>query len=160
MPLPVRALLFTIFFPGTVAGVVPTVIILTTRPAPSPTLVAPAALLLAGGFCLYLWTVVAFARHGRGTPGPWDPPRRLVTTGPYRVSRSPMYVGVLGVIAGLAAFYASAWLAGYAAFVWLAFNFASVIYEEPTLRRLFGYEYEAYRARTPRWVGLRSLRLA
>ena len=155
-----RALLFTIFVPGTVAGVVPTMIILTTSPEPSATLVAPAVLLLAGGAGLYLWTLAAFVRRGRGTPAPWDPPRRLVTTGPYRVSRSPMYVGVLGVILGLAAFYASAWLAGYAAFVWLAFNFASVVYEEPTLRRMFGDEYEAYRAQTPRWIGLRSLRFA
>ena len=63
-----------------------------------------------------------------------------------------MYVGVLTVILGLAALHRSLPVAAYAAVVATGFHLFVLLYEEPHLRRVFGAEYEAYRARVPRWL--------
>lgn len=108
------------------------------------------ALLLLGA-ALAAWCVVVFALRGRGTPAPFDPPRRLVTSGPYRFVRNPMYSGAVLALAGAALFYGSAALLGYAALFWFAAHLLVVVYEEPALNRSFGAAYEVYRARTGRW---------
>jgi protein-S-isoprenylcysteine O-methyltransferase Ste14 len=106
---------------------------------------------VAGG-ALALWCIVTFALAGRGTPAPFDPPRKLVVQGPYRYVRNPMYVGAVLALCGAALFYRSIPLFGYAALFLLATHLFVVVYEEPTLARLFGSEYEKYRARVGRWL--------
>jgi len=100
---------------------------------------------------LQLWCIVLFHRRGQGTPTPALPPRSLVTTGPYRLIRSPMNVGEVLLFAGMAAWFGSIGLAMYAAAAWLAFHLFIVRYEEPHLARTFGAEYDDYRSRTGRW---------
>jgi protein-S-isoprenylcysteine O-methyltransferase Ste14 len=75
-----------------------------------------------------------------------------VVEGLHRYIRNPMYIGVLLVVLGQAFLFWSRALAEYAAFLWLAFHVFVLLYEEPTLRRQFGNEYEAYRRRVPRWI--------
>jgi protein-S-isoprenylcysteine O-methyltransferase Ste14 len=103
------------------------------------------------GACLALWCVLTFIRAGRGTPAPFDPPRRLVTTGPYAYVRNPMYVGATLALLGAALFYGSIALAGYAGVFALITHVFVKVYEEPTLGSLFGGEYEEYRRRVGRW---------
>jgi protein-S-isoprenylcysteine O-methyltransferase Ste14 len=103
------------------------------------------------GAALALWCVVTFARVGRGTPAPFDPPRRLVVRGPYRFVRNPMYEGTGLALAGAALFYESLPILGYTGIFFLAAHLFIVMYEEPTLRRSFGQEYAAYCSRVPRW---------
>jgi protein-S-isoprenylcysteine O-methyltransferase Ste14 len=67
------------------------------------------------GLTLALWCVLAFAFLGRGTPAPFDPPRRLVVRGPYRRVRNPMYLGAAVALGGAALFYRSPPLLGYVA---------------------------------------------
>ena len=109
-----------------------------------------AALVLIGA-AVALSCVVVFARFGRGTPVPLDPPRRLVTRGPYRIVRNPMYLGAGVALIGAAAFYGSIAVLAYAGFLFLTSHLFIVMYEEPTLRRTFGSEYDDYSRRVGRW---------
>ncbi len=105
----------------------------------------------AAGAAVALWCIFTFATIGRGTPAPFDPPRRLVIRGPYRFVRNPIYVGAGLALASAALFYGSLPLLGYAALFFLATHVFVVGYEEPTLRRTFGEEYEAYCRQVRRW---------
>jgi protein-S-isoprenylcysteine O-methyltransferase Ste14 len=108
------------------------------------------------GAALALWCVFVFAFIGKGTPVPFDPPRRLVVRGPYRFVRNPMAIGVGLVLAGATFFYQSWLLLGYTALFALIIYLLVVLYEEPTLRRTFGAEYEVYIERVGRWWPSRS----
>jgi protein-S-isoprenylcysteine O-methyltransferase Ste14 len=107
--------------------------------------------LVAGG-ALALWCVLTFAFIGKGTPAPFDPPRKLVVRGPYRYARNPMYLGAALGLWGAGMYYDSGWLFAYVAVFLIAAHIFVVTYEEPTLTRLFGDDYEAYRARVSRWL--------
>ena len=108
-------------------------------------------LITTGGGVLALWCIVSFAVVGRGTPAPFDPPRRLVVRGPYAVVRNPMYIGAGLALAGASLFYSSLVLLGYAAAFLLTTHLFVVLYEEPTLRRTFGTDYDAYCQQVRRW---------
>ena len=112
---------------------------------------------VAGG-ALALWCILAFAMLGKGTPAPFDPPRRLVVAGPYRYVRNPMYIGAGLALAGAALFYRSLPLLGYVGLFLLATHAFIVFYEEPTLTRLFGQQYRAYQMRVRRWLPRFSVR--
>ena len=93
------------------------------------------------GAVVALSCVCAFAFIGKGTPAPFDPPRKLVVRGPYRFVRNPMYFGAALAVAGAAIFYQSIQLFAFVAGFLLVTHLFVVLYEEPTLRRLFGPEY-------------------
>ncbi len=109
-------------------------------------------MILIAGAVVAVWCVLAFTFVGRGTPAPFDSPRQLVVSGPYRWVRNPMYLGAVVALFGAALVYRSVALAAYALlFLGVAHVFVRA-YEEPTLERTFGGEYEAYRARVKRWL--------
>jgi protein-S-isoprenylcysteine O-methyltransferase Ste14 len=110
------------------------------------------ALLIAFGVPLFADFVVRFVREGLGTPAPIAPTRHLVVGGPYRVVRNPGYVAVLAMLVGQALVLARTELFVYAAAFAAGFHAFVVLYEEPTLRRTFGKEFEAYSRRVPRWL--------
>lgn len=103
------------------------------------------------GAVIALACVATFIAIGKGTPAPFDPPRHLVVRGPYRFVRNPMYIGAVTAVAGAALYYRSAMLAIYCFAFLLATHLFVVLYEEPTLRRMFGAEYDAYCHRVHRW---------
>ncbi len=109
------------------------------------------AIATAIGGAVALWCIATFVVVGRGTPAPFDPPRRLVIRGPYRHVRNPMYLGAGLAVAGAALFYEAGVLLAYAALFLLATHLLVVSYEEPRLRRTFGADYEAYCRRVRRW---------
>jgi protein-S-isoprenylcysteine O-methyltransferase Ste14 len=121
----------------------------------APTAIRPAQaigmLAAAAGAAVALWCVLTFALVGKGTPAPFDPPRRLVVRGPYTFVRNPMYLGAALALAGAALFYRSAALAAYTAAFLLITHAFVVWYEEPTLRATFGAEYDAYCRQVRRW---------
>jgi protein-S-isoprenylcysteine O-methyltransferase Ste14 len=93
-----------------------------------------------------------FALQGLGTPAPVAPPRHLVVTGLYRYVRNPMYTSLLAVILGQALVFGDWRLIVYGVLFWSACQAFVLAYEEPTLRRMFGAEYEAFCANVPRWI--------
>ena len=93
-----------------------------------------------------------FALQGLGTPAPVAPPQKLVVTGLYRYVRNPMYVSVLAIVLGQALLFGDWRLMVYAALFWLACHAYVILYEERTLQRKFGAEYDAFRAKVPRWI--------
>ena len=105
----------------------------------------------AAGAAVALWCILTFSFVGKGTPAPFDPPRRLVIQGPYRFVRNPMYVGAGLALGGAALFYTSLPLLGYTAVFFLTAHLFVVWYEEPALQRTFGQEYEAYCRQVRRW---------
>jgi protein-S-isoprenylcysteine O-methyltransferase Ste14 len=109
------------------------------------------------GVSVLLWCVRDFYVIGQGTLAPWDPPRKLVVVGLYRFMRNPMYVGVLGCVAGWCLIAGSPLLAAYAAALAIAFHLRVILYEEPALARQFGNDWAQYSAAVNRWLpGRRS----
>jgi protein-S-isoprenylcysteine O-methyltransferase Ste14 len=98
--------------------------------------------------------VSAFAEFVKagGTPIPAAPTERLVVSGFNRHVRNPMYVGLLLAILGQALLFGNLRLLIYAAAAWAAPAAFVRWYEEPTLARRFGAEYEAYRRAVPAWL--------
>jgi protein-S-isoprenylcysteine O-methyltransferase Ste14 len=149
------SLAFLVVAPGTVAGLVPFSI---SRWEMRPAFLGLATgrwmggALVVAGLAVLLDSFARFALRGLGTPAPVAPPTRLVVTGLYRHVRNPMYVAILAVLLGQALLLADPRLLAWGAMVWAAFHLFVVGYEEPTLGRTFGAEYEAFRANVPRWV--------
>lgn len=109
-------------------------------------------LLVVLGAVVFMDFVSRFVWEGHGTPAPVAPTRRLVVNGPFRFCRNPGYVAVLAMLVGQALVLGSGRLLLYAVAVAAAFHVFVVTYEEPTLRRTFGAEFEAYCRRVPRWL--------
>ena len=106
---------------------------------------------VAIGTAIALWCVFTFVFIGKGTPAPFDPPRKLVIRGPYRFVRNPMYIGAGMTLAGAALYYESLSVFIYTGVFFFITHLFVVLYEEPTLRRTFGDEYETYCRSTKRW---------
>jgi protein-S-isoprenylcysteine O-methyltransferase Ste14 len=158
-----RALTYATAFIGLVLIFVPARVLEwsgVTRPARlGPVQAGGLGLVVVGGG-LALWCVLTFALVGRGTPAPFDPPRRLVVAGPYGWIRNPMYVGAGTALLGAALWYESTVLAGYGGVFFVVTHLFVVLYEEPTLRRTFGESYADYCRRVGRWLPRRRPRSA
>lgn len=150
----IRALTYATIFVGLVLVLVPARLLESSGVTPSRETGLPqfaGAMVVLLGAALALWCVLAFAVIGRGTPAPFDPPRRLVVAGPYRFVRNPMYLGAALVLAGLTTYFASLRVFGYTLLFLVVTHLFVIWYEEPTLRRLFGNEYEQYCSQVHRW---------
>jgi protein-S-isoprenylcysteine O-methyltransferase Ste14 len=152
--LALRSLLWTILLPGVFAGYVPWRYFGLERAQLD--LVSPRQLF--GLFCIGLGVVLLaacifeFARSGRGTLSPVDPPRHLVVRGLYRYVRNPMYLSVTLIVLGEVLITRSSALAFYWVVWFAAVNLFVMGYEEPTLRRQFGASYDDYCRKVGRWI--------
>ena len=144
--------LFLAAAPGVVAGLVPW-LLTGWEPRDMPIAARLAGIaMIAAGLPFLLHAFARFVTEGRGTPAPVAPTERLVIGGVYRWVRNPMYLAVGAVIAGQALLLGSLTLLAYLA-VFAVSVFAFVRgYEEPTLRRRHGAEYDEYRRRVPGWL--------
>jgi len=124
-------------------------------PAPTAPAVRSTGLLtVAAGASLMAW---AFAAHYQAAPPEgWavrsrPAPDYLVRTGPYRLSRNPMYTGESAVWLGWSLFYGHPAVWAGSAILCAAWP-AIVRWEERQLLEYFGDDYRAYLAQVPRWV--------
>jgi protein-S-isoprenylcysteine O-methyltransferase Ste14 len=146
---------FLIIAPGFFAGLVPWWISHWRVEAPffgMPLVRFIGALFVTLGAIGLLDSFVRFALQGVGTPAPVFPARRFVVTGLYRYVRNPMYVTVVITILGQGLILGNLRLLEYGAVVWLPAHLFVLLYEEPTLRATFGWEYQSYCAEVPRWI--------
>jgi protein-S-isoprenylcysteine O-methyltransferase Ste14 len=110
--------------------------------------------LFAAGFgaMLSLLCVIMFVVRGRGTPAPFDAPRRFVATGPYRYVRNPMYLGGYLVLLGAGFILGSVSITLLSFGFVVLFHFFVVYVEEPNLEERFGQSYLEYKQRVNRWI--------
>jgi protein-S-isoprenylcysteine O-methyltransferase Ste14 len=148
-----RGLVYATLFIGLVLVYVPSELVAWSgaRPSESGAVRVAGLALAAIGGAVAVWCVLAFSVLGKGTPLPLDPPRRLVVRGPYRFVRNPMYLAAATAVVGAAIYYRSAALAAYAIGFLLVMHALVVWYEEPTLREMFGADYDRYCAAVLRW---------
>ena len=144
-----RAILAFLVLPGTVAFLIPWLLLQSGHPVDTLGLIP-----FMPGILLLLWCVRDFYVAGKGTLAPWSPPRHLVVTGLYRLSRNPMYIAVVSVLWGWALGFHSRAIAVYALVVMVVFHLRVVLGEEPWLARAHGEEWARYKAHVPRWFGL------
>ena len=115
--------------------------------------VATAVIVALAGFGFSIAGVISF-RRARTTVNPLKPETTssLVCSGIYRVTRNPMYVGLLFVLIAWAVFLSSAWtLLGPLVFVFYMNRF-QIAPEERVLSGMFGADYTAYKSRVRRWL--------
>jgi len=152
--LAIRSVAWTVLLPGLVAGYVPWrffglahVQVRLWNP------IHGLGLACSGlGAVLLATCIWEFARSGRGTLAPVDPPRELVIRGLYRYVRNPMYLSVSLIVLGEFLLTSSRSLLAYWAVWFAAVNVVVIAYEEPTLRRRFGEAYEHYAKQVGRWL--------
>ena len=147
-----RSIFFALLLPGTVTLLLP-YLILSRRAVPHWDAIGlPGLVVILVGATILIWCIADFARLGRGTLAPVDPPKALVIRGLYRYVRNPMYVGVVLVLLGESALFRSASLLLYTAVFFLIAHLFVMVYEEPNLRARFGESYEHYRRSVARWI--------
>lgn len=155
----IRHLLSIAALPLMVAVLIPVWLARRNHISPAPATDIPAILaqvaglsFLAIGVLLFVASLRRFAGEGEGTLAPWDPPRRLVLSGPYRYVRNPMISGVIFLLLGEALV-----LLSRPHFEWALIFFAiNAVYipllEEPQLKHRFGAAYAEYCRHVPRLV--------
>jgi protein-S-isoprenylcysteine O-methyltransferase Ste14 len=113
--------------------------------------------LILGALCVVLWLGLfasAFGRFrsARTSMVPIVPATAIVTDGPYRVTRNPMYVSLAALYAGAALFMNSWWPLALLPLVLIVVDRTVIAREERYLRSAFPVEYAAYCARVRRWI--------
>jgi len=115
-----------------------------------PRWVAGGAVALCG-VALMAWAFRLF--RASGTPVPTSrPTNAVVTTGPYRFSRNPIYLGLSLIYIGIALGLALWWALALLPLIWIILHFGVVRREEAYLEARFGEAYKNYRRRTRRYI--------
>ncbi len=155
--LPARATLQLVTFAGLTLWLIPAVAIdlgdgswshLADLPRWGVSLVVQAVALVALPGVL---AVREFVERGGGTPYPWDPPRTLVTTGPYAYVANPMQLSAVGLLLVVAAVTHSTTLVAAAASTALFAAFVAGPHEHRDLTRRHGAAWARYRAHVRTW---------
>lgn len=116
---------------------------------PSPLNVIISVSLLLPGIILMSWSALHFLRT-RGTPVPFNPPPRVVSTGPYAHCRNPMVSGIFFIFFGLGSLLQSLSLLCIFTPIFIFLNVVELkIIEEPELEKRLGQEYLDYQRSTP-----------
>ena len=114
--------------------------------------VIAAAAIIGLGLIPLFESMIRFVVIGRGTLVPAVPTEHLVVSGLYRYVRNPMYSGVVTALAGEALLFPSRHMVVYLATVWVIMHIFVWLYEEPTLARKYGEEYDGFKRNVPRWI--------
>ncbi len=119
-------------------------------PDPAPVVWSGAVLIVAGAL-LMGWTQIVFSKHGTAVAHS-RPTTALVTDGPFRFTRNPIYLAMLMIFAGLAAAYGNGWALVMTVLFMLALIRYTIRREEDYLAEKFGTDYTRYRESVRRWL--------
>lgn len=122
---------------------------------PAPSLTSPLSwlgfLIVLGGFVLASMGIREFRAQGTNV-NPFTPALRLVTSGPYRFTRNPMYLGMVIDLFGVSLMFSLEWGIILTPVLWFAFDRLVVAREEAYLTAKFGEPYQEFLARSRRWL--------
>lgn len=104
-----------------------------------------------GGFAIMLWGWWLFKKYQTAIC-PKAKSDHLVTSGIYRISRNPMYLGLVGMLLAIAVFIGTAPFYFVAVAYFLVMNYVFCPYEESKLTEAFGEEYVSYMGKVRRWL--------
>jgi protein-S-isoprenylcysteine O-methyltransferase Ste14 len=90
--------------------------------------------------------------RGRTSPMPFGTPAALLTSGPFRLSRNPLYVAVIIFLTAFSLLLDSAWVLATVSVLGLALGHFIIPGEEARLRQVFGDRYTTYSGRVRRWL--------
>jgi protein-S-isoprenylcysteine O-methyltransferase Ste14 len=108
--------------------------------------------LVVGALILPVWAILLFRREGTEVNPTSPSNRKLVVAGPYRLTRNPMYLGLVILTLGIA-IWVGAWPMFIAPFtVFATANWVHIPFEEAKMRRQFGATYDDYVGRIRRWL--------
>jgi protein-S-isoprenylcysteine O-methyltransferase Ste14 len=117
-----------------------------------PALLVLGVIFLLFGLSLAGWTMRLFAVIGKGTAAPWNPPKKLVVSGPYCHVRNPMITSVLTMLLAEALLLNTWWCGGLFVLFWLGNMIYFPFFEEKDLEKRFGESYLEYKRNVPRWI--------
>lgn len=112
---------------------------------------------VVGAVCFLLPFVLGFAalgamRRARTSVNPYRPTTALLTEGPFRLSRNPMYLGMVIQYVGLALLFNALWAIALLPLALVVVHFTVIKREERYLEQKFGEEYRVYKASVRRWL--------
>jgi protein-S-isoprenylcysteine O-methyltransferase Ste14 len=111
-----------------------------------------AGFILVGVGVIVAFSAVGIFKKASTTTVPFETPSALVTSGPYRFTRNPMYVGLALIYLGVAGTRAEIWPLILLPLVLAYVNFVVIPVEERRLHGVFGDAYQEYGARVRRWL--------
>lgn len=125
--------------------------IASTPKLPGPVALAAAGAGIAASIVLDGGSLRRFTKAGTRAE-PWKPSSALVTDGPYRFTRNPMYVGMACLYLGASLAFGYLWSAALLPVVLIVIDRYVIAREEAYLQRRFGKQYTAYRGKVRRWL--------
>lgn len=115
-------------------------------------LTRPIGWVLVGiGLALFAATLLTFWRH-HTTVNPYKAATELCTSGPFRFSRNPIYLGDWFILAGVSLLMKTWWPLLFAPTIWLILRYGVIRHEEAHLEGKFGDAYREYKSRVRRWL--------
>ena len=106
---------------------------------------------IAGGLVPFTLAILMFRKAGTNLQ-PQKPTTAIVTTGPYRFTRNPIYLGMATMYAGIAVTGDSVWVLGLLAPTLVVMHYGVILREETYLEQKFGDEYRQYMDSVRRWI--------
>jgi protein-S-isoprenylcysteine O-methyltransferase Ste14 len=107
--------------------------------------------LILFGIILNLWTDRLF-KNWNTTVKPFEDPTDLIISGPFRISRHPMYLGMASVLLGMAIIHGTIVTFLFPILFMIIMEILFIPFEEKNLERIFGSKYLDYKKKVRRWI--------
>ncbi len=121
------------------------------RFAPEQSVAFIGPIVVVTSFVMFFWAVTTMRRSGASIPT-GEPTEAIVQSGPYRYSRNPIYVSMVGLLIGAGVWGNTLWLVGLAVLAAYLLWWGVISREEGYLERKFGSDYTSYRSHVRRWL--------